>query len=134
MIPEVINDGLTLDFEEEIEPSNTFKINNQLDRCYGTVDELEAMKQAVFLMLDIERYDYLIYSWNTGFEANDLIGQPIAFVVSEVKRRIRETLLQDDRITEVDSFIVTTNKNKVHVQFTAHTIYGEIPSEKEVDY
>lgn len=134
MIPQVDNDGLTLDFEEVIEPANTFKINNDLDRCYGTVDELEAMKQAIFLMLNIERFDHLIYSWNTGFESNDLIGQPTAYVASEVKRRIREALIQDDRITEVDSFVVTTNKNKVHVQYTAHTIFGEITAEKEVDY
>ncbi|KUF36720.1 MULTISPECIES: DUF2634 domain-containing protein [unclassified Lysinibacillus] len=134
MIPQVINDGLAFDFEEEIEPSNTFKINNELDRCYGTVDELEALKQAIFLMLNIERYNHLIYSWNTGFETNDLIGQPTVYVASEVKRRIQEALLQDDRITEVDTFEVTTNKNKVHIQYTAHTIFGEITAEKEVDY
>ncbi|MEK4170956.1 DUF2634 domain-containing protein [Lysinibacillus sp. FSL L8-0312] len=134
MLPEVENDGLLIDFEEVVEPSNTFKINNELDRCYGTVDELEAMKQAIFLMLNIERYNHLIYSWNTGFETNDLIGQPTVYVASEVKRRIREALLQDDRITEVDTFEVTTNKNKVHVQYTAHTIFGEITAEKEVDY
>ncbi|MEE3807278.1 DUF2634 domain-containing protein [Lysinibacillus fusiformis] len=134
MIPQVINDGLAFDFEEEIEPSNTFKINNELDRCYGTVDELEALKQAIFLMLNIERYNHLIYSWNTGFETNDLIGQPTVYVTSEVKRRIQEALLQDDRITEVDTFEVTTNKNKVHIQYTAHTIFGEITAEKEVDY
>ncbi|MEK3730541.1 MULTISPECIES: DUF2634 domain-containing protein [unclassified Lysinibacillus] len=134
MIPQVINDGLAFDFEEEIEPSNTFKINHELDRCYGTVDELEALKQAIFLMLNIERYNHLIYSWNTGFETNDLIGQPTVYVASEVKRRIQEALLQDDRITEVDTFEVTTNKNKVHIQYTAHTIFGEITAEKEVDY
>lgn len=134
MIPQVLNDGLAFDFEEEIEPSNTFKINNELDRCYGTVDELEALKQAIFLMLNIERYNHLIYSWNTGFETNDLIGQPTVYVASEVKRRIQEALLQDDRITEVDTFEVTTNKNKVHIQYTAHTIFGEITAEKEVDY
>ncbi|XRD26102.1 hypothetical protein AABM34_06650 [Lysinibacillus fusiformis] len=42
--------------------------------------------------------------------------------------------MQDDRITEVDSFEVTITKNKVHVQYVAHTIFGEITAEKEVDY
>lgn len=134
MIPQFINDGLTFDFEEEIEPSKTFKINKELDRCYGTIDELEAMKQAIFFMLNIERYNHLIYSWNTGFETNDLIGQPTVYVASEVKQRIQDALLQDDRITEVDSFEVTITKNKVHVQYVAHTIFGEITAEKEVDY
>lgn len=134
MIPQVENDGLTLDFEEVIEPSKNYKLIHEKNRCVGFIDELEAMKQAIFLMLSVERYDHIIYSWNFGAEFKDLFGQPVTYVVSEVKRRIREALLQDDRINEVDSFIVATNKNKVHVQYTAHTIFGEITAEKEVDF
>lgn len=135
MIPRQIeNDGLTLDFEEVIEPSKTFKLNTEKNRCVGFVDELEAVKQAIFLMLSIERYDHIIYSWNVGIETKDLFGKPTAYVASEVKRRIRECLLQDDRITDVDNFDVTTNKNKVHVAFTAHTIYGDVDTERVVDF
>lgn len=135
MLPnQVENDGLTTDFEEVIESSKTHYINFEKNRCAGFIDEREAMKQAIFLMLHIERYNHIIYSWNIGFESKDLIGQSTAYVASEVKRRIRECLLQDDRITEVDSFLVTTSKNKVHVKYTAHTIYGEVTAEKEVNY
>ena len=134
MIPQVDNDGLTLDFEEVIEPSKNYKLIPDKNRCVGFVDEIEAMKQAIFLMLSVERYDHIIYSWNFGAEFKDLFGKPVSFVVSEAKRRIRDALIQDDRINEVDSFVVTTHKNKVHVQYTAHTIYGEITAEKEVEY
>ncbi|WP_400194605.1 DUF2634 domain-containing protein [Lysinibacillus telephonicus] len=135
MIPQqIVNDGLTPDFEEVVQPSKTYKLNLERNRCVGFVDGLQAVEQAIFLMLSIERYDYIIYSWNYGVEFKDLIGQPTAYVASEVKRRIRECLLQDERITEVDSFEVTANKNKVHVTFTAHTIFGEITIEREVDY
>lgn len=135
MIPQQVeNDGLTLDFEEVIEPSKNYKLIHEKDRCVGFIDELEAMKQAIFLMLSVERYDHIIYSWNFGAEFKDLFGQPVSYVASEAKRRITEALLQDDRINEVDSFVVTTKKNKVHVQYTAHTIYGEITAEKEVEY
>ncbi|MEG6615398.1 DUF2634 domain-containing protein [Peptococcaceae bacterium 1198_IL3148] len=128
------NDGLVMDFEETTEPSKTFKLHMEKNRCIGFVDELEAVKQAIFLMLNIERYDYLIFSWNTGVELKDLIGKPVAYVASEAPRRIRECLLQDDRITEVTDFEVTISKNKVHVTFTAHTIFGEVQSEREVEY
>lgn len=128
------NDGLELDFEEAIEPSKNYKLLYDKDRCVGYVDELEAMKQAIFLMLSVERYDHIIYSWNFGVEFNDLFGKPVYYVASEAKRRIREALLQDDRINEVDSFVVTTRKNKVHVQYTAHTIFGDIVGEREVEY
>ncbi|WP_421663366.1 DUF2634 domain-containing protein [Lysinibacillus telephonicus] len=135
MIPQqIVNDGLIADFEEEVQPSRTFKLNLERNRCVGFVDGLQAMEQAIFLMLSIERYDFLIYSWNYGVEFKDLIGKPSAYVASEVKSRIRECLLQDERITEVDSFEVIANKNKVHVNFVAHTIFGEITAKKEVDY
>ncbi|MEG0449903.1 MAG: DUF2634 domain-containing protein [Lysinibacillus sp.] len=133
MIP-VTNDDLIADFEEAIELSKTYKLNTDKNRIVGFVDKQEAMKQAVFLMTSIERYDHIIYSWNVGIETKGLFGKPTAYVVSELPRRTRECLLQDNRITEVDSFVVTTNKNKVHLQYVAHTIYGEISAEKEVDY
>lgn len=134
MIPRPENDGLTLDFEEEIGPSKNYFLNTNQNRCVGSVDETEAMKQAIFLMLSVERYEHLIYSWNFGREFKDLYGKPGPYVASEVPRRIRECLLQDDRINDVDSFEVTAKKNKVHVKYIAHTIFGAIPIEQEVDY
>lgn len=134
MIPSNNNDGLLLDFEEVIEPSKNYKLIYEKDRCVGFINEIEAMKQAIFLMLSIERYQHIIYSWNYGVEFRDLFGMPTAYVASEVPRRIRDCLLQDDRILEVDSFEVKTKKQKVHVSYTAHTIFGEIELEKEVDY
>ncbi|WP_337983454.1 DUF2634 domain-containing protein [Lysinibacillus sp. C5.1] len=134
MIPQVENDGLTLDFEEVIEPSKNYKLLHDKNRCVGFIDDLEAMKQAIFLMLSVERYDHIIYTWNAGFESKDLFGKPTAYVASEVPRRIQECLLQDDRINKVDSFVVTTKKNKVHVAYTVHTIFGELTLKKEVEY
>ena len=134
MIPQVENDGLTLDFEEVIEPSKNYKLLHDKNRCVGFIDDLEAMKQAIFLMLSVERYDHIIYTWNAGFESKDLFGKPTAYVASEVPRRIQECLLQDDRINKVDSFVVTTKKNNVHVAYTAHTIFGELTLKKEVEY
>lgn len=135
MLPRQIeNDGLTADFEEVIEPSKTFKLIHDKNRLVGFTDKREALKQAIFLMLSIERYDHIIYSWNYGVVFRDLFGMPTSYVASEVKRRIRDCLLQDDRINEVDSFVITSHKNKVHVQYIAHTIYGEINGEREVGY
>ncbi|MBB5148163.1 DUF2634 domain-containing protein [Ureibacillus thermosphaericus] len=133
MLPQV-NDDLINDFEEVIEPSKTFYIDFERGRMVSFVDGQEAVKQAIFLMLNIERYDHLIFSWNTGGEFKDLIGKPTAYVASEVQRRITECLLQDDRITDITDFEVTTSKNKVHVTCTAHTIFGEVQLEREVEY
>jgi phage baseplate assembly protein W len=97
------------------------------NKIIGTCDNLEAVKQAVFKILNTERYAYIIYSWNYGIELKDLFGQPIRFVCPEIERRVKEALLQDDRITAVDNFeFDISKKNVVAVSFTVHTLFGDL--------
>lgn len=131
MIP-AVNDDLQTDFEIEEETSNTYKLNFNKSTIAGYVDEREAMIQAIYLILNIERYEYLIYSWDYGIELVDLFGQPIPFVLPELKRRITEALTQDSRIQSVDAFSFEVNKGKVHASFTVNTIFGEVEAEKVV--
>jgi hypothetical protein len=132
MIPN--NDGLQADFVIDEQPTYTHKLNMSGDRVIGYTDHLEAMKQAIYLILNIERYEYLIYSWNYGVELVDLIGQPIPFVLPEIERRITEALLQDDRIEAVHSFeFERIKKDKIHVTFQVDTIFGTVNAEKVVN-
>lgn len=131
MIP-VVNDDLKKDFEYEELPTRTFKLDNTLETITGFTDGLEAMKQAIYLILNIQRYEYLIYSWNYGIELQDLFGQPISFVIPELKRRITEALMQDTRIKSVYDFSFEVNKGKVHATFTVSTIFGDVQAEKVV--
>ena len=131
MIP-VVNDDLVNDFDVLEQPSRTYKLNAVSKKIVGFTDELEAVKQAAFLILNIERYESLIYSWDYGIELSDLFGKSIPFVLPELKRRISEALTQDDRIQAVDAFSFEVNKGKVHVTFSIHSIYGEIDMERTV--
>lgn len=131
MIP-VVNDDLQNDFEYEEIPTRTFKLDITSETITGFTDGLEAMKQAIYLILNIQRYEYLIYSWNYGIELQDLFGQPISFVIPELKRRITEALMQDTRIKSVDDFSFEMNKGKVHATFTVSTIFGDVQAEKVV--
>lgn len=133
MIPNNPENELINDFEFEEIPTNTFKLNDSYNQLYGFTDGLEAMKQAIYLILNIERYEYLIYSWNYGVELADLFGQPISYVMAELERRISEALLQDSRITSVENFEFDYKKNKVFCKFTAITIFGEVEIEKVVN-
>lgn len=108
MIPKVDNDLLTL--EVETQPSLTYALDIEHGRIRGMVDELESLRQAIYLILSTERYAYLIYSWNYGVELVELIGQPKEYALPEIKRCITEALLQDDRITAVDGFEFETGK------------------------
>lgn len=134
MIPKV-NDDLLADFDEAVAlPTKNYKIYTAKNRIAGFIDEIEALKQAIFLMLSIERYDYIIYSWDFGVEFKDLFGKATSYVLPEIKRRTSECLIQDDRILAVDGFRFDVKKNKVHETFTVHSIYGEFEMEKEVEY
>lgn len=132
MIPQTENE-LKNDFEFEEIPTNTFKLNDSYNQIYGFTDGIEAMKQAIYLILNIERYEYLIFSWDYGIELADLFGQPINFVMAELERRISEALLQDSRISSVENFEFDYQKNKIICKFTVYTIFGEIETEKVVN-
>ena len=123
---------LTTPIEEVTYPTMTYKILIENDRISGYTDDLDAVIQAVYLILNTERYKFPIYSWDYGVEIVDLIGKPIPYVISEVERRIVEALMQDDRIEKVDNFRFEKDGRKLHVTFDVQTIYGTIEAEKEV--
>lgn len=130
MIPKADNDVLTI--EAEIQPSLTYALDIEHGRIRGHVDNAEALRQAIYLILNTERYAYLIYSWNYGVEMRELIGQPKEYAIPEIKRCITEALLQDDRITAVDGFEFSTGKKTVHVEFTVHSIFGDLKTEVDM--
>lgn len=113
-------------------PTKTISLDLENNQMKGTIDGLQAVAQAAACILQTERYDYCIYSWNYGIQLKDLYGKPISYVKSEVKRRIKEALIQDDRISDVDQFVFKQDQNKLHVTFTIYTVYGQMIGEKEV--
>ena len=58
------------------------------------------MKQAIYKILNTERYQYVMYSWNYGIETLDLYGEPVSWGCPELESRIREALMTDDRILD----------------------------------
>lgn len=121
-------------FVYETQPTLTYKLNINTDTFNGYVDELEAYKQTVYKILNTERYEHIIYSWNHGIELKDLFGQPIPYVVPELERRITEALMQDDRTVSVTDFQFDTSKfGVVSVTFKANSIYGETEQQLTVE-
>lgn len=130
MIPTAKNSLLTL--KAEAQPSLTYALDAESNCIRGKVDRLDAVKQAVYLILATERYAWQIYSWNYGVELVDHIGQPKEYALSEIQRCITEALTQDDRITAVDSFEFEIGKKSVHVSFVVHSIFGNMEVETDV--
>ena len=102
--------------------SKTYYLNIEKNTISKFCDGIDAMKQAVYCILNTERFEHLIYSWNYGIELKHLIGENTTFVIPELERVITEALLQDLRI----------NRNEIKVKFTVVTNIGEFEAEKVV--
>jgi len=116
------------------QPGKTYKMEIDNNTIRGITDGIEAVKQAIYNILNTERYEYIMYSWNYGIELADLFGEPISYVCPELERRITEALTWDTRITDVTDFeFNTAMKGAVYVTFKVQTIYGETEAEKGVN-
>lgn len=126
---------LEQDFEITEQPTHTYKMNLESNLIRGYTDGQEAMKQAIYKILNTERYQYVMYSWNYGIELLDLYGEPVSYVCPELERRITEALTWDDRIQSVDNFEFNiSKKGEILVTFTVHTVFGDVVAEKVVNF
>lgn len=132
MIPTITE--ITVDFAESEHPSKTYNMNTSNETICGNTDELQAVKQAIFKLLQTERYESPIYSGNYGVELADLFGQPLSYVQPELERRICEALLQDERIQSVTDFQFTAvGKGELLAEFKVTTVFGEVTTERKVN-
>lgn len=130
LLPETANTSAELNVESQ--PNKSYKMMIDDEKVHGTVDNLEAVEQACYKVLNTERYQHVIYSWNYGVELQDLFGKPIPYVFSELPRRIREALTQDDRVNDVIDFDLSHDKGDVLAKFKVVTNRGVIEMQKGV--
>ena len=112
--------------------AKTFKVDSDSGRIRGHVDELDSVKQAVRIMLSVPRFQHEIYSSNYGHDLQDLIGKPLDYVLGDVRRMIREALLIDERIIDIDDFTINKNGENLQVKFKVTSIYGDFYEERSV--
>lgn len=129
MLPEL---NLINQLDEQM-PSYTYNINRNTNRISGYIDDKDAIIQAIYLILQTERYESMIYNWYYGVEFDGLIGKNKDYVTSELQRVIREALTEDDRITEVSDFDITYTDDSALIVFLVQTNIGDITIEWEVN-
>lgn len=117
--------------QEQEQPTCTWLVDWDKKRIVGMTDGLDALKQAVFCILQTERFEYLIYSFNYGHELKTLIGRSPSYVESEINRMITEALTQDDRIEGISNLKIEVNGDNLLAQFDVITTAGRF--EQEVD-
>lgn len=129
MLPEITykqdyeeDDNLLNDFEDEEFPNLTYKLDFENGRIREMCDDEEALKQAIRKILYTEFGEFLIYEvYDYGIQKNDLYGMPLDFVQSEIKDRITEAILADDRFESVEDFEFAKKKGKLNISFVVIT-------------
>ncbi|UQZ33667.1 hypothetical protein C2I18_09005 [Paenibacillus sp. PK3_47] len=112
-------------------PSLTYRMDWERKRITGSVDGLDAVKQAAVKVLQTERYEFLIYSTDYGTEWNLVLGKDRLLARSELKRSVSEALFQDERIRGLEGVEVTFDGDHVSLSCTVVTYYGTFELRKE---
>ena len=113
-------------------PTNTFLIDWSSKQISGMDEGLPAMRQAVEIILQVERYKWQIYSSNFGSELEELVGDDPAYIESEIPRRVADAFSVDSRILGAKNFVFTQTGDVMTVTFDVDTVYGEIAEELTV--
>lgn len=98
------NNISTDDVEIVKDPSLSYKLDVIKERIRKYVDDIDSIEQAIYKILNTERYIYTAYDWNYGIELNDLLGQPKSLAKALLPDRIKDALLVDDRVQDVVDF------------------------------
>jgi hypothetical protein len=119
-------DDLPVVYSENL-PSKTYKIDFTKNRVAGKIDSIEAVKQAIKLILTGQRYALENFSFDYGSEISNLLGKPRGLVESELERLISEALMADERIKNVTNFTLTwrTDSESCDAKFDVTTIFGD---------
>ena len=90
---------------------------------------MEAVRQAVEIALNVDRFRWQIYNTNFGNELKDLIGDDADYIQSEFPRMVDDALSVDDRVIDTTDYIFTVNGDSMAVSFTVNTVFGALAEE-----
>lgn len=113
------------------QPNKTYRLDAGM--ISGFTDGLEAIKQAIYKILNTERYCYSIYSYDYGIELENLFGRSRDFIYSELEVRISEALYADSRIIKVKDFNFESSQKSITVKFIVESELGSFESESVVE-
>lgn len=139
MIPQIENSINNEVIELVTYPNKTYKYTEE--QIVGKVTDIEAIQQAIYHILSVERYAYLIYDDNYGVELEQYIGQDLEFLEATIEDTLREALTQDDRITDVKVTNISTSyqdqqmvdKTKIQKVIETETTQEDIVTEENLD-
>ncbi len=124
--------NLTVGFTTAGQPSQTWYLDRNTGRIRGRADGLEAVRQAVDIILNIQRFRWQIFLPSSGMDWKGLIGQDPGYVVAELQRRLWDALRMDDRILGLEDFQYQMTGDTLTVSFTVKSVFGSLNKAMEV--
>lgn len=115
------------------QPGRTWYIDKTTNRIRGECDDWLAVRQAVEIILNVERFRWQIYRPYSGMQWEGLIGQDPGYVALELQRRITEALTMDDRVRGISNFTYTVTGDQLSASLTVNTVFGEYETSVEVN-
>lgn len=115
--------------EKEEELYKEYEINWETGQLTGRIVEgLEAVKVWIYLAMQTQRYIFEQFTWDYGNELETLIGTSNnqEYLQMEAKRMVKDCLLVNEYISDVDNFQFEIKEEKMIISFTAITDYGEV--------
>lgn len=126
-----------IDFSQGIifqdQPSLTWIADPATRRIRGRGDNYEAVRQAVEIIVNVERFHWQIYTPNFGTDLEGLLGNDPGYVASELQRRLSDAFLPDDRILGISQFSYTVQDTDLTAQVTVDTVFGPVRTALEVE-
>ena len=114
------------------QPSLTWIADPVTNRLRGREDNWEAVRQAVEVIVNVERFKWQIYTPNFGTDYDGLLGTDPGYAASELRRRLEDAFLPDNRILGIEDYAYTFKDVSLTVTFTALTVFGDVPGGMEV--
>ena len=110
----------------ELETMETFRIDFKRGIITSEIiDQVEAIKQFVYIALKTERFLFPIYSQDYGSEIREVIqdrNSTEELRLSEVERMIEEALIFDERIEAVENYEFTVDGDRYCASFDVVTV------------
>lgn len=114
------------------QPSLTWIADPVTNRLRGRGDNWEAVRQAVEVIVNVERFKWQIYTPNFGTGYDGLLGTEPGYAASELRRRLEDAFLPDNRILGIKDYAYSFKDVSLTVTFTALTVFGDVPGSMEV--
>lgn len=114
------------------QPTLTWIADPVTRRIRGRGDGWEAIRQAVEIIVNVERFKWQIYTPNFGTDYNGLLGTEPGYAASELQRRLEDAFLPDSRILGMKDFTWSFSGVSLSARFTVLTVFGDIASGLEV--